>query len=187
MRSAILILCVALVAACSGQTATAPATATPPPPASTVSGQPEATPPASSDAGGGTGTAVAHAEVLGGKQAGTYDATSAKVDCNLSPTGSGATYGDNTKTKGLSGLLYTSGEGGASPAKFYFQLIFADPAAGIYPPTLEIDVLIPTSAKGHGTAKLEDKGATIKWTIEGAAADGTGIKATIECGPVDRS
>ena len=90
-------------------------------------------------------------------------------------------------TKGLSGLLFSSAEGGASPTKFYFQAQFADPAAGLLQqPTLEIDLLIPSSAKGQGTAKLEDKGATIKWTIEGAAADGTGIKGTIDCGPVDR-
>jgi hypothetical protein len=185
MRSAILIVCVALLAACSGQTATAPGTATPPPAAASQNGQPQATPPASGDTGG-TGSAVVHVEVLGGKLAGTYDATSAKFDCNISPGGSGATFLDTTKTKGLSGLLYSSGEGGASPPKFYFQAQFADPAAGLLQqPAIEID-LATGGAKGHGTAKLEDKGATIKWTIEGAAADGTGIKATIECGPVDR-
>jgi len=186
MRSAILILFVALVAACSGQTATGPATATPPPPASSDSGQPEATPPASGDTGG-TGSAVVHVQVLGGKLAGTYDATSAKFDCNISPGGSGATFLDPTKTKGLSGLIYSSAEGGANPAKIYFQAQFADPAAALLQqPALEIDTLISGSAKGHGTATLEDKGATIKWTVEGATADGIGIKATIECGPVDR-
>ena len=186
MRSAILILCVALVAACSGQSATAPATATPPAAAASQGGQPEATPPASGDTGGG-GTTVAHVEVQGGKLAGTYDGTSAKLDCNMSPDGSGATFLDTTVTKGLSGLLFSSAEGGAGPTTFYFQAQFADPAAALLQqPTLEIDLLVPSSAKGHGTAKLEDKGATIKWTIEGAAADGTGLKGTIECGPVDR-
>jgi hypothetical protein len=185
MRSAVLILCLLLVAACGGQAGSAPAT-TPLGVASSPGVQPEATPPATIDTGGGTGTAVAHVEVQGGKLAGTYDATSAKLDCNMSAGGSGATYSDTSKTTGLAALLFTSGEGGASPAKFYFQTIFADPAAGFNPPTLEIDTLVPSSTKGHGTAALEDKGATIKWTIEGAAADGTGIKATIECGPVDR-
>jgi hypothetical protein len=145
------------------------------------------TPPATVDTGGGTGTAVAHVEVQGGKLAGTYDATSAKFDCNMSPGGSGATYLDTAKTKGLSGLLFSSGEGGPNPAKFYFQAQFADPAAGLLQqPTLEIDTLVAGSAKGHGTATLEDKGATIKWTVEGATADGTGLKGSIECGPVDR-
>jgi hypothetical protein len=185
MRSAILILFVALVAACSGQSTTAPATATPPPVGASDGGQPQATPGASVDTGG-TGTAVVHVEVLNGTLAGTYDATSAKYDCNISPGGSGASFLDTAKTKGLSGLLYSSGEGGASPATFYFQAQFADPAAPLLQqPTIEID-LVTGGAKGHGTAKLEDKGATIKWTIEGAAADGTGIKTTIECGPVDR-
>jgi hypothetical protein len=186
MRSAILIVFVALVAACSGQTATAPATATPPPPASSDSGQPEATPPASGDTGG-TGSAVVHVEVLGGKLAGTYDGTSPKFDCNISPSGSGATFLDTTKTKGLSGLSFASAEGGAKTAKMYFQAQFGDPtAAFLQQPALEIDTLVSGSAKGHGTATLEDKGATIKWTVEGATADGTGIKASIECGPVDR-
>ncbi len=185
MRSVMLILFVGLVAACSAQT-TAPGAATSPQAPASQSGQPQATPPASVDAGG-TGSAVAHVEVQGGKLAGTYDGTSAKLDCNISPGGSGATFLDTTKTKGLSGLLFSSGEGGVGPAKFYFQAQFADPAAGVLQqPTLDIDLLVPASAKGHGTAKLEDNGATIKWTIEGAAADGTGVKATIECGPVDR-
>jgi hypothetical protein len=34
---------------------------------------------------------------------------------------------------------------------------------------------------------MEDKGATIKWTVDGTTADGVAIKASIECGPVDRS
>ena len=185
MRSAILILFVALVTACSSQT-TAPGAATSPQAPASQGGQPQATPPASGDTGG-AGSAVVHVEVVGGKLAGTYDATSAKFDCNISPGGSGATFLDTTKTKGLSGLDYASGQGGANPAKIYFQAQFGDPtAAFLQQPALEIDTLVSGATKGHGTATLEDKGATIKWTIEGATADAIGIKATIECGPVDR-
>ena len=185
MRSAILILCLGLLAACSAQT-TAPGTANSSQAPAGQGGQSQATPPASVDTGG-TGTAIVHVEVLGGKLAGTYDGASAKFDCSVSPGGSGATFLDTTKTKGLSGLSFASAEGGAKTAKMYFQALFGDPTAALLQqPALEIDTLVSGSAKGHGTATLEDKGATIKWTIEGAAADGTGIKATIECGPVDR-
>lgn len=183
MRPATLILCVALVAACGGQ---GPAATGPQAPAS-QGGQPQVTPIPPAVDPGGSGTAVAHVEVQGGPLAGTYDATSPKVDCNMSPGGSGATYSDTAKTKGFSGLTFVSGEGGASPAKLYFQANFADPAAGILQqPSLEIQTLEGVTPRGHGTAKLEDKGATIKWTIDGATADAVGIKATIECGPVDR-
>ncbi|MDQ6795834.1 MAG: hypothetical protein M3067_13655 [Chloroflexota bacterium] len=185
MRSAILILCVGLVAACSGQT-TAPGTGSSSQAPASQGGQPQATPQASV-AAGGSGTAIVHVEVLGGKLAGTYDATSAKYDCNNTPRGSGATYLDTTVTKGLSGVTFVTIVGGASPATFTFQADFADPAAGLLQqPSLVIDLIQPSSAKGHGTAKLEDKGATIKWTVDGATADGIGLKGSIECGPVDR-
>ena len=175
MRRAILMLCVlsAAVAAC-GQGSSATGSQAP----VSQGGQPQATLP------GGSGTAVAHLEVQGGPQAGTYDATGPKSDCNMSATGSGATYGDTAKTEGLTGFLFSSGEGGASPAKFYFQVLFG--AITLSQATLEISTLDPTTAVGSGTAVLDDKGATIKWTIAGTTKDGAKINATIECGPVDR-
>jgi hypothetical protein len=180
MRRAILMLCVlfATVAACGqGSSATGPQA-----PAS-QGGQPQATPTPTVGAGG-SGTAVSHLEVQGGPQAGSYDATGPKSDCNMSATGSGATYGDTAKTEGLSLLMFSSGEGGASPAKFYFLVGFG--ATIMSQPVLEISTLDPTTANGSGTAVLDDKGATIKWTIAGTTKDGAKIKATIECGPVDR-
>lgn len=175
MRRAILMLCVlsAAVAAC-GQGSSATGSQAP----ASQGGQPQATLP------GGSGTAVAHLEVQGGPQAGTYDATGPKSDCNISANGSGATYGDTAKTEGLTGFLFSSGEGGASPAKFYFQVLFG--AITLSQATLEISTLDPTTANGSGTAVLDDKGATIKWTIAGTTKDGAKINATIECGPVDR-
>ena len=175
MRRAILMLCVlfAAVAAC-GQGSSATGSQAP----ASQGGQPQATLP------GGSGTAVAHLEVQGGPQAGTYDATGPKSDCNISASGSGATYGDTAKTEGLTGFLFSSGEGGASPAKFYFQVLFG--AVTLSQATLEISTLDPTTAVGSGTAVLDDKGATIKWTIAGTTKDGAKINATIECGPVDR-
>jgi hypothetical protein len=149
-------------------------------------GQPNDTPVPPAVEPGGAGTAIAHAEVASGPLAGTYDETSPKFDCNTSGDGSGATYLNLAKTEGLSGLTFVSGEGGGSPAAFYFQAIFADPAAGFNPPVLEIQTLTGIDPRGSGTARLEDKGGTIKWSMDGTTADGIGIKATIECGPVDR-
>jgi hypothetical protein len=184
MRRAILVLSVliALVAACGGQGAatTGPGASVGP------GGQPNDTPVPPAVEPGGAGTAIAHAEVASGPLAGTYDETSPKFDCNTSGDGSGATYLNLAKTEGLSGLTFVSGEGGGSPAAFYFQAIFADPAAGINPPVLEIQTLTGIDPRGSGTARLEDKGGTIKWSMDGTTADGIGIKATIECGPVDR-
>ena len=135
-------------------------------------------------AAAGGNTSIAHVEVGSGPQAGTYDATGPKIDCNTAKDGSGATYQDLTKTDGLSGLTFISGEGGATPAKIYFQAYFGEVSAS--QPILEISTLDPATAKGKATAQLEDKGATIKWTLDGSTADGVTIKATIECGPVDR-
>jgi hypothetical protein len=179
-RRAALILCASLVAGCSAQ----------PPAGGGSQGVATQTPPIAASSEGanpaGTGTSVAHVEVASGKLAGTYDASGSKLDCNMSPGGSGATFSDLAKAKGFNGLTFTSAEGGSNPAKFYFQVGFADPTAGILQqPGLEVDTLTG-AAKGHGTAKLEDKGGTIKWTFDGATADGIGVKATIECGPVDR-
>ena len=81
-------------------------------------------------------------------------------------------------------MTFISGEGGATPAKIYFQAYFGEVSAS--QPILEISTLDPATAKGKATAQLEDKGATIKWTLDGSTADGVTIKATIECGPVDR-
>lgn len=128
---------------------------------------------------------VVHLEIQSGPLAGTYDATGEKSDCNTSSTGSGATYLDLDKTEGLTGLTFVSAEGGTTPGLFYFQALFG--ALGATQDFLEISALDPTSATGgSGTTQLEDKGATIKWTLNGMTADGVALVANIECGPVDR-
>lgn len=188
MRSATLVLCVVLVAACSGQGPAATgaqgtgtqATAGP-------GGGAQATPIPPAAEPGGSGTAVAHVEVASGDLAGTYDATGIKYDCNMRSDVSGATYLDLAKVKGLSGLTFVSGEPGGNVTKFYFQANFADPAAGfLQQPSLEIQTQDGVAPRGKGSARLEDKGGTIKWTVDGTTADGIGLKGTIECGPVDR-
>ena len=168
----------ALSVACGGQSPAATAT---PAPGNTAAptGAAATAPPL-----GGSGTAIAHVVVASGPLAGTYDATSIKYDCNTSASGSGATYLDLTVTEGLSSLTFASGEGGANPTKFYFQAMFGAVAAD--QPMLEIMTLVPEDARGSGTASLQDNNSTIKWTIDGTSADGIGVSATIECGPVDR-
>ena len=188
MRPGILIslLVCAFVAACGSPAATgAPGTAGTQP--SSVSGQaspapaqPTPTPPAANV--GGAGTSIAHLEVASGPQAGTYDETGPKVDCNIASDGGGATFQDLAATEGLSGLTFIAGEGGASVTKVYFQAFFG----AIGGPYLEIVTLDPASKRGDATARLADKGNTIKWSIEGTTGEGVAIKATIECGPVDR-
>jgi hypothetical protein len=127
-----------------------------------------------------------HLVVASGPQAGTYDQSGPKVDCNISASGSGATYQDLTRTDGVSNLVFTSGEGGANPAKFYFQVLFASESV-LNAPALQISTLDPTNADGSGTATLQDNSSTIKWTIDGTTADGVNVTATVECGPVDRN
>jgi hypothetical protein len=116
--------------------------------------------------------------------AGTYDGSGIKYDCNISNSGSGATFLD-MEAEGLSNLTFSSGEGGASVDQFYFGVTFGPTLASTG--GLEIQTLTPDSARGTGTATLQDNGATIKWTIDGTTEDGIGVDATIECGPVDRS
>src|SRR5450830_863181 len=81
MRRAILMLCVlfAAVAAC-GQGSSATGSQAP----ASQGGQPQATLSQSAVDTGGSGTAVSHLEVQGGPQAGIYDATGSKSDCNIS-------------------------------------------------------------------------------------------------------
>jgi hypothetical protein len=189
-RRAIVILCAALVAGCSAQapagTGPAGGATSAAPGAPSVGDAGGASTPAPGEAGT-SGTAIAHVDVASGSLKGTYDEKGFKYDCNKSSTGSGATFLDTKKVKGLSSLQFSAGEGGASPGSFYFVAAFADPSLGLLQqPGLEIATLAGTTKKGHGTANLEDKGATLKWTIDGTTADGIGVKATIECGPVDR-
>ena len=184
MRRLILILCAttALLAACGGGAGPSG------PQASVGQGQQEETqaPPAAEP--GGEGTAIAHVEIANGPLAGTYDDTSAKYDCNMSGSASGATHLNLEETDGLKGVTFVAVEGGANPAKFYFQALFADPDAGLLQqPALEINLLDPATASGSGTAQLEDKGGTIKWSVDGKTADGIGLKGSVECGPVDRN
>jgi hypothetical protein len=132
----------------------------------------------------GAGSSAVHVVIGSGPQAGTYDSTGAKSDCNLSPTGSGATYIDTTKTDGVTSFIFTSVEGGAQVAKFYAQALFGP--FTLQQSTVEINTLDAASASGSGTATMQDNGATIKWAIDGKSADGVAMTATIECGPVDR-
>ncbi len=131
---------------------------------------------------GGAGTSTVHVVVASGPRAGTYDATGPKVDCNISPNGSGATYLDMSAT-GLYTVTFSSAEGGASPTMFYFNALFGGPTST--EPGIEIQT-IGASPRGSGTASLQDNGSTIKWTINGTGEDGVGVQATVECGPVDR-
>ena len=165
-----------LAAACGGGS----------PAATAAPGVPTNAPPQATSAppAGGTGSVI-HLVVASGPQAGTYDATGVKYDCNTSATGSGATYLDMTVTQGVSSMVYSSGEGGANPTKFYFQVLFGAMSAS--QPTLEINTLVAGSTSGTGTASLQDNGSTIMWTINGTTEDNVGVSATIQCGPVDRS
>jgi hypothetical protein len=183
----------AVVAACGGGSPAATGT---PPPATAVAPQashaaaptqapanPTPAPVQSTPAVVGSSGVVVHVVVGSGPQAGTYDSTGAKEDCNTSPTGSGATYADATKTDGVTTLLFTADQGGANPTGFEITVSFG--AIAVHQPFVEINTNSSTP-DGTGTATLEDNGATIKWTINGTTQDGVSVMATIECGPVDR-
>jgi len=186
--SFVVVAALATLSACGGQSPAASAapgdtpvpgvTATPP------GGPTEAPPPTAAPPGGGSGSTI-HVVVASGPQAGTYDASGIKYDCNTSGGGSGATYLNMAGTDGVTSLVFTSGEGGPNPAKFYFQLLFG--AVSASQPTLQISTLDPTHPDGSGTASLQDNTSTIKWTIDGTTADGVDVSATVECGPVDRN
>lgn len=133
---------------------------------------------------GGAGTSVAHVVVASGPLAGTYDVTGIKYDCNISPSGSGATFLDLSLTEGLYTVTFSSVGGGANPTAFYFQALFGGVSSN--DPGIEIQTLDPANPRGSGTAALQDNGATIKWSINGTSSDGIGVQATVECGPVDR-
>lgn len=175
----------AVVAACGGQSPSATAT----PGQGTTPTQPPAAatnaPPTSPPVVGGEGTSVVHVVIASGPDAGTYDETGIKSDCNTSSTGSGATFVDLSAPEGVTSLIFSSAVGGASlTAGFYFQVLLG--AISASQTVLEIQTLDPAVARGSGTATLQDNGATIKWTISGMTEDGIGVEATVECGPVDR-
>jgi hypothetical protein len=186
--SFVVVAALATLSACGGQSpAASAARAVTPGPGVTAAppGATEAPPPTAAPPGGGSGSSVIHVVVASGPQAGTYDGSGIKYDCNTSAGGSGASYLNPTGTEGVTTLLFTSGEGGANPAKFYFQLLFG--AVSLSQPVLEIQTLDPADASGSGTASLQDNTSTIKWTIDGTTADGVDVSATVECGPVDRN
>jgi hypothetical protein len=186
---------VAVLAACGGGSPAAPGT---PRPAASTGGSAQSaatgpsqaaltTPPpapiASAPAAGGTGSVI-HVVVGSGPQAGTYDASGLKSDCNIADDGSGASYSDMSKAEGVNTVVFTTASGGPAPKPFYFQVLFAP--FSLNQAGLEISTLDQSAPRGSGTASLEDKGSTIKWTIDGKTADNVPVTATIECGPVDR-
>ncbi len=140
---------------------------------------------ASNAAATGTGSKV-HLVVGSGPLAGTYDTSGPKTDCNISSTGSGATFVDVNATTGISSATFSAIEGGASPKAFYFQVLMA-PVTVLNAPEFSITTLTPSATEGSGTASLTDNGATIIWSIDGTTKDNIPVTATIECGPVDRS
>lgn len=174
----------AIVAACGGQgTATTAPQATAP----QATAPQGATPQATTDQGGvpqgtpGSGTVLIHLEVASGALKGTYDVTSTKSDCNWRPDISAATYSDLDKTTGLDGFRFVALLDAANSPTLELVATYAPYSRQA--PSLEIDT---GSGQGTGTAQLEDKGATIKWTFDGMTVDGIGMKGSIECGPVDR-
>ncbi len=181
------LLTLAFIAACGGGGgATGQPTTPAGQPTTPAAGEPT-TPPAgepTTPAAGGTGSVV-HVVVASGPLAGTYDRTGIKYDCNISDSGSGATFLDMETTEGLSTLQFSAIEGGATVTKFYLNIVFGPPMTSV--DGVEIQTLVPGSERGSGTATLQDNGATIKWTIDGTTEDDIGVHATVECGPVDRS
>ena len=185
----------ALVAACGGGS---PAATSAPPPATAAAPQAShAATPTQAPAGAtpapvettpavvGNAGVVVHVVVGSGPHAGTYDSTGDKLDCKTGPSSSGATYEDPAKIDGVTGLTFAAAQGGTSPTQFFLQVLFG--ALTIHQDTAEIGTLDPSTPDGTGTATLEDKGATIKWTINGTTQDGVSLMATIECGPVDHT
>ena len=178
------LLIFAMLAACGGSSATTgPAGTTRTTAGNSPTAAPQATP---GGPAGGTG-AVVHVEVASGPQAGTYDKSGPKLDCNLGSTGSGATFLDTAETKGLTGVTFTSGSGtprrrstSRSRSPIRMSLLLQQPA-------LEVSTLDPSKPKGSGTAHLQDNQSTITWSFDGKTADAIGVKTTITCGPVDRT
>lgn len=132
----------------------------------------------------GAGTSVAHVVVASGPLAGTYDVTGINYDCYIDPSGSEATFLDDSVTEGLYSVHFATGEGGANPTLFSFAALFGGPSSD--QSLIDIDTVDPDQISGSGTAALQDNGSTIKWTVNGTSPDGIGVEATVECGPVDR-
>jgi hypothetical protein len=152
---------------------------------------PEPTPQANDDNGDGgedrpprDGFVSVRVEVDSGAYAGTHEVTDDLLDCNITSNGSGATYLDLDKHDGLWDVTFISDDPGDSPARFHFDAKFDQPEDMMESsPRLRIDTGV-FGEEGCGTARLDDRGDSIVWTVEGTTDDGVGLRATIECGPL---
>lgn len=148
---------------------------------------------AAGDGGDGEGSTTVEVNVESGELAGTYTAEGPKLDCNVSDTGSGATFLDMDVTNGVYSVTFVSVEGGTDPDNFSFGATFAgeesfteDPmqdSGEVYIADLGFEGQEP---EGEGTAHMTESGDMITWDVEGTTADGVAFTATITCGPVDR-
>ena len=134
----------------------------------------------------------AHVVLVGGKNAGTYDAAPTTFGCSANATGPGSfgnqlsdTKGDPTKFNSLQ-LIIPDAKAAAAGTKEFQVLVGFGP---LMKRTAEYEVNTLKDEKkktGSGTVTLKDAGKTAQITIAAVTKDGVKINATVSCLSVTR-
>lgn len=183
-RAALATLAVAaLVAACAKGSEGA---------ADSAGAAPEGAPAAASSSGGSRGSV--HLEVVGGKNAGTYDVQMPDGGCSYGLAGDkawGNQYSiDTSDTKAFSSLqlVVPDAKAAASGTSTFHITAGFGPLFGQGNTEYDVNTLPDASKKsGSGTVKVEDNGSTGKVTFDAKTADGVQLKGTIDCAAVTRA
>jgi hypothetical protein len=133
-----------------------------------------------------------HLVLTGGKNAGSFDAASARGGCSANATGPGSFGNQLSDPKGAPDkfnslqLVVPSAKAAAAGTK-EFQVIVGFGPLMKRTAEYEVNTLAATAKKaGSGTVTVTDKGATAKIVVDAVTKDGVKITATITCNSVTR-
>ncbi|MBC7790249.1 MAG: hypothetical protein H7Z74_09920 [Anaerolineae bacterium] len=178
----ILITAIALVACSGGEE----------PAADTASADSVAAAPTSSAAANVATDAATVMQVVltGGKDPGTYNASSSGRTCSVGTNELdvwASQFTDDTTSKGLSTLQVTipgAAKAKAGSSEFNVGIVIGNFMQG-NDYSIETRSTVKPS-RGSGTVKVDDDGTTATITIKGTTATGVGIDATVKCMKVAR-
>ncbi|MBA3558977.1 MAG: hypothetical protein H0W30_10285 [Gemmatimonadaceae bacterium] len=177
----LIVLCAALTACSGGEPAVSDTAAS-----DTVAAP---VPAASADVPANTAT-VMQVVLTGGKDPGTYNASSMGRTCSVGTNEIdvwASQFTDDTASKGLSTLQVTipgAAKAKAGASEFNVGIVIGNFMQG-NDYSIETRSTVKPS-RGTGTAKVDDDGTTATITVKGTTATGVGIDATVKCIKVSR-
>jgi hypothetical protein len=142
---------------------------------------------ANTDAGT-SAAAVIRASLVGGKAAGTYNATAAGVVCRVDSSAKdvwSVQFSDTTVKSGLSGVRVVIPDvrkASAGTSQFYLSLVIGSFVQGT---DYTIETRPSQSRRGGGTAVARATGGTARITVKGTTVDKVSVNVEVQCNRVE--